>query len=65
MNLNYKDIYQSKDWFFCNDLSDIFILSEVKKYNIIVIHKDSSTTKVDKIIEKTMAFLKKEILKNN
>ena len=52
MGLNYSEIYQSREWFFCNDLIDRSILEEVKKYNIIVVHKDSSTIKVNSILNK-------------
>jgi hypothetical protein len=50
--LNYNEIYKSREWFYCKDLTDNYILEKLKNYNIIFIHKETSSGKVNCIVDK-------------
>jgi hypothetical protein len=60
MELDYEDIYLSREWFFCNDLVDKDILQQINKYKIIFIHKNSSSSSVNIIVEKNKHHLIKD-----
>lgn len=52
MNLSYEELYLSKKWFIYSSFVDKNILEKCKKYNIIFIHKETSTHNTSLIYDK-------------